>query len=240
LKLTVRDAAAMLGVSEKTIYRWIRSGALPAYRLSDQYRFNRAELLEWGTARRINFSPDIFREPESEIAALPTVAAALAAGGIHYRVGGTTKEDVLHSVVQVLPLPPEVDRDYLLSVLVAREALGSTAVGEGVAVPHVRNPVVLHVDQPLLALCLLDHATEWGALDGEPVRALFVLLAPTVRSHLHLLARVSHLLRHPNFRAALAAEASREVLTSTVLDLEAGIPAAQPAREPAGGGAPAT
>jgi PTS system nitrogen regulatory IIA component len=226
LKLTVRDAAALLAVSEKTIYRWVRSGALPAYRLSDQYRFNRAELLEWGTARRINFSPDIFSEPESEIAALPTVAAALAAGGIHYRVGGTTKNDVLRAAVQVLPLPPEVDRDYLLSVLIAREALGSSAVGEGVAIPHVRNPVVLHVDHPLLALCLLDHATDWGALDGVPVRTLFVLLAPTVRAHLHLLARVSHLLRDPRFRAALEAGASREVLGATVDELEAGIPPA--------------
>lgn len=225
MKLTVRDAAELLAVSEKTIYRWIRSGALPAYRISDQYRFNRAELLEWGTARRINVSPAIFREPESEIAALPTVAAALAAGGIHYRVGGSTKPEVLRAVVQVLPLPPEVDREHLHSLLVAREALGSTAVGDGIAIPHMRNPVVVHLDRPLLALCLLEQPTEWGALDGRPVRTLFALLAPTVRAHLHLLARVSHLLRHAPFRAALESAASREVLTATVAELEAGFPA---------------
>jgi len=52
MQLTVRDAAKLLAVSEKTIYRWINQGSLPAYRVNEQYRFNRAELLEWATARK--------------------------------------------------------------------------------------------------------------------------------------------------------------------------------------------
>ena len=46
----------------------------------------------------------------------------------------------------------------------------STAVGDGIAIPHVRNPVVLHVGRPAIALCFLERAIEYGALDGKPVR----------------------------------------------------------------------
>ena len=64
MMLAVRDAAALLNVSERTIYRWVDQGVLPAHRVNEQYRFHRAELLEWATARRVNVSPEIFSEPE--------------------------------------------------------------------------------------------------------------------------------------------------------------------------------
>ena len=80
MKLLVKDAARLLDVSEKTIYRWIKQGSIPAYRLNEQYRFNRAELLEWATSRRISISPEIFREEESEADSLPDFTEALNPG----------------------------------------------------------------------------------------------------------------------------------------------------------------
>jgi PTS system nitrogen regulatory IIA component len=65
MTLTVRDIARLLSVSEKTIYRWISQGTLPAYQVHDQYRFNRAEILEWATSQKIPISPEIFSEPET-------------------------------------------------------------------------------------------------------------------------------------------------------------------------------
>ena len=109
MKLTVREAARLLNASEKSVYRWIRQGVIPAYRINDQYRINRAELLEWATARKIHVSPEIFLEPESEGTA-PTLGEALRAGGIHYRIGGHDKASVLHAVVDAMKLPDEVDR----------------------------------------------------------------------------------------------------------------------------------
>src|SRR5438445_5742394 len=99
MQLTVRDAAKLLAVSEKTIYRWINQGSLPAYRVNEQYRFNRAEILEWATARKINVSVEIFDEPESHAAPLPLLVNALEAGGIFYRLGGQDKESVLRARV---------------------------------------------------------------------------------------------------------------------------------------------
>src|SRR4051812_29631817 len=100
MQLTVRDTARLLNVSEKTIYRWITQGTLPAYRVSDQYRFNRAELLEWATSRRINVSPEIFHEIESSSIPMPTLSDALQTGGVFYRLEGDDKESVLRTIVE--------------------------------------------------------------------------------------------------------------------------------------------
>src|SRR5437773_6550531 len=105
MKLSVRDAAGLLSVTEKTIYRWIKQGIIPAYQINDQYRFNRAELLEWATSRKISVSPGIFAEPEGGEAPPPSLSDALRAGGVHYRVGGTDKATVLHAVVDMMKLP---------------------------------------------------------------------------------------------------------------------------------------
>jgi PTS system nitrogen regulatory IIA component len=150
MDLNVRDSARLLKVSEKTIYRWVQQGKLPAYRVNEQYRFNRAELLEWATSQRLNVSPEIFVEPAGSGGA-SGLGEAIRAGGIYYRVSGADKSQVLRAVVDLMPLPDLVDRQFLLQVLLARESLGSTAVGNGIALPHVRNPVVMHVQRPTLA-----------------------------------------------------------------------------------------
>jgi PTS system nitrogen regulatory IIA component len=215
MQLTVRDVAGLLNVSEKTVYRWIEEQKLPGYRMSGQYRFNRAELLEWATANRINVSPRIFEEPESGSAPPPELSGALATGGVFYRLAGKDKPAVLRSVVEVLRLPDKVDREFLLQVLLAREALESTAIGDGIAIPHVRNPIVLHVSQPIVTLCFLEAPVDFGALDGQPVHALFTLISPTVKAHLHLLSRLAFALRNPEFKALIVRQAGRdEILAS--------------------------
>ena len=224
MQLTVRETAAYLNVSEKTIYRWIRSGELPAYRVHDQYRFNRVEILEWAAAKRINVSPDIFVESESSGRPLPSLSEAFRCGGIHYRVGGETKEAVLGAVVGLLPLPEGLDREFMLRMLLAREALGSTALGQGIAIPHPRSPIVLPGIGPSVAVCFLDHPTDFGALDGEPVHTLLVMLSPSIRAHLHLLARIAWTLRDPGVLAALGARADRERLLSEIARVEASSP----------------
>lgn len=221
MKLLVRDAARLLNVSEKTIYRWIKQGSIPAYRLNEQYRFNRAELLEWATANRVNVAAELLTEPESSAGALPGLADALRSGGIHYRIGGGDRGGVLRAVVQVMPLPREVSREHLLQVLLARESLASTAIGDGIAIPHPRSPIVLHVDEPLIALCFLERPVDYAALDGKPVHALFSLVSPSARAHLHLLSRVAHGLRDERFHALIAGHASRDEILEKAAELDA-------------------
>jgi nitrogen PTS system EIIA component len=222
VKITVRDAARLLGVPEKTVYRWIDERGLPVHRVHGQHRFNRAELLEWATAQGVRVSAELFSEPSSEHEPpLPTLHAALEAGGVHYVKGGANRETVLREVVRVLNLPEEVDREFLYEVLLARENLGSTAVGDGIAIPHVRNPVLLHV-RPAVALCFLEEPIAFGALDGKPVEILFVIVTPTSRTHLHLLSRLSAALHEPEFRRLLKRRATCEAIHEMVRRVESG------------------
>ena len=216
MRLTVRDAAGILSVSEKTIYRWISQGRLPAYRVGDQYRFNRSELLEWATAQRLNVSSEMFAEPDSAETSLPGLSEALRGGGIFYRVEGTDKPTVLKSIVSLMPLPDEVDREFLLRVMLARESLGSTGIGDGIAIPHVRNPIVLHVARPSVTLVFLEQPVDFEALDGKPVGTLFTVISPTVRAHLHLLSKLAFALRDGGVREALARQAPREEIYRTI------------------------
>ena len=109
-------------------------------------------------------------------------------------------------------------------MLLAREALGSTGIGDGIAIPHVRNPIVLHVSKPLIALCFLENPIDFGALDGQPVSILFAMISPTVRAHLHLLSRLGFVLQNPTLRQALKQQAGREELMELLARAEAALP----------------
>ena len=113
-----------------------------------------------------------------------------------------------------MPLPEKVDRQFLLQVLLARESLGSTAVGKGIALPHLRNPVVMHVARPMVTLCFLEKPVEFGALDRQPVHTLFMMLSPTVRAHLHVLACLSFAMQQQAFSEVIARQGSREEIFS--------------------------
>lgn len=225
MQLSVQDAAKALNVSTKTIYRWVKQQVIPVYQINEQFRFNRAELLEWATSRRIPISPDIFLEAEAGGVALPSLLDALKSGGIAYRLSGNDKPSVIRAVVDTLKLPEEVDREFLYQVLLARETLGSTGIGDGIAIPHVRNPVVLHITKPSIMLCFLEHPIDFGAIDGKPVNILFTLISPTVRAHLHMLSRLAFALQNVEFKTALKQQAAREVLLGAMARAEASLPA---------------
>ena len=62
MRLTLRQVATLFSVSENTVTRWVQEENLPAQYVNSQYRFNRAELLEWAATMQRSFSPAIFQE----------------------------------------------------------------------------------------------------------------------------------------------------------------------------------
>ncbi len=224
MQLTTRDAARLLGVSESTVHRWLKSGELNATLVNDQYRFNRFDLLEFAASRKMDISPDLLAELESQ-PALPTLADAIRAGGVHRGIAGSDKSSILRAVVERLPLPRTADRDMLHRVLLAREALGSTGFGNGIAIPHPRNPIVMRVLKPEAAICYLDRPVDFQALDGKPVHTLITLVSPSARAHLHLLALVAAALHDPAVLAKLEGRAEAEDLIPAVERVEAAMAA---------------
>jgi len=220
MQITLRQAAAYLNVDESTLRRWIKVRGLPVHRVNERLHLNAIEVWEWAVEHGVPASRKLLEEARRSPDEVPPLSTLLEVGGIHHGVEGDDKSAVLAAIVKLLPLSKEVDRDFLLTVLDAREAMGSTGIGEGIAIPHVRNPILLHVDHPFVTLCLLRRPVEFGAIDGIPVHALFLVVSPTVPSHLRVLAQLTFVLRDSGLRRLLQARAPSEQILNHIRGLE--------------------
>lgn len=231
MHLTVSDVAGILQISENTVYRWVHDRNLPTSQVNGQYRFDRAQLLEWATNAKVEIRPLAFANGPA--GRQPRLDDALRSGGVFHDLPGDDKPAVLRELVQRLPLPADYDRDGLLYMLRGREALGSTSIGEGIALPHPRFPVVHPNCPPQVTLCFLRQPVDFKAPDGQPVHTLFALLSPTVRTHLQLLARLVYALRDPGFREVLHRKGSAEevLVQATRLEQTLDLPAHEPVLE---------
>ena len=115
----------------------------------------------------------------------------------------TSKEDSIKDLCQLLKTNSKIkESDGVIKSLMDREKLGSTGIGQGVAIPHGKSD---SVDQLVAALGISKKGVNFDALDGEPVHIIFLLVAPVDSSgtHLKALARISRLLKDKFFRQAL-------------------------------------
>jgi PTS system nitrogen regulatory IIA component len=229
--LTVKEAAKLLKMTEEEIHEHISARTIPAHKVDDQYRFNRPELLEWASERGQRLSVSSFPAAVDDARPMPRLSEALARGGVHDAVGGTDRDSVLRAVVERMPVSEE-DRDLLVDVLIAREALGSTGLGDGIAIPHVRMPVVLHVSEASVTLSYVQQPVDFGAVDGKPVHTIFSMVTPTIRQHLHLLSRLAAALHDKAFRAAVARRANADEIIAEASRVEGAFAVPPPRSRP--------
>lgn len=220
MQLSVSDVAAHLDVSEDTVYEWIRAGEIPFTKLNEQYRLNSVDLLEWAVARGHRLSLDILQKTHGD-AATSTFSQALEVGGLHRLEGTKTREELMGLLVsESRGIDPD-DRAVLLDLLLASESLGPTGLGGGIAIPHVRTPVVVHGASASVALWYLEKPADYfGAADGTPVDTLFFMVTPTPRAHLQLVSQLMMALHDVAFRRALRARAPLEALLTEARRVE--------------------
>src|SRR3954463_13356210 len=118
MQFDIGDAAAVLNVRESTVYRWIQERNLPATGFAGQYRFGRADLLEWATQHNVPVAPEALAKNLARSDA-SSLRQSLGRGGIFHDVPGETKPEVLKSVVDRLPLPDGCDREMILQLFLA-------------------------------------------------------------------------------------------------------------------------
>jgi PTS system nitrogen regulatory IIA component len=220
MKLSVREAARLLSVSETQVYRWVEDGEIPSNIVRHHPMFSHDELLEWAMARRLPIAVEMFAGGGVAM----RLADAIGRGGVHRGVPGGDRDAVLRAIVDRMPVPSAGDRALVLAILLARELQASTGIGEGIAIPHVRSPLVFAGRQAAIMVCYLDHEVAFDAIDGRPVHTVFAMMTPTVRGHLHLLSRLSHALLTPAFLAAVKRRAGVEELVAEARLVEAVLP----------------
>lgn len=114
-----------------------------------------------------------------------------------------SKRQVMEELCRVLIRSnPELDLDKLMNVLIERERLGSTGIGDGIAIPHGKSPELQHL---LISFGRSAQGVDFDSLDGKPAHLFFLVLAPENSAGVHLkaLARISRLLKNHNIRNEL-------------------------------------
>jgi mannitol/fructose-specific phosphotransferase system IIA component (Ntr-type) len=124
---------------------------------------------------------------------------------IQLNLQGADKASVLRELVEAVPeLRDEpAQRDVFLQALLDREKLHTTAIGEGIALPHARNPLGGLLKKPLIVFGRHLSGVSFGALDNNPVHLLFLIASPDLTDHLAILARISRVLRDQKLRGEL-------------------------------------
>lgn len=220
MELTFKDVVNIFAVSEETVNSWIERRRMPCVKANEQYRFNYIELLDWAIENKIRLTAELLtlKDPTSHNREI--LYQALNSGNIYYDIAGSTREEVLKSIVELLPISQKLDKKSLWQMLIAREKMMSTAIGNGIAIPHVRNPVVLHVERPSVTLCFLKKPVDFKALDGKPISILFILLSPSVKKHLAILSRLAFCLQNELLQKYLKERAPREQILAEIKVLE--------------------
>ena len=135
-------------------------------------------------------------------------------------VPGGSKKRVLEDIAHLIATDqPQIDEDTLFESLVAREKLGSTGFGDGIAIPHCR---LIGCTAPISAVLHLETAVDFDAIDGEPVDLLFVLLVPeeATDEHLELLRQIAGIFEQEDVRERLRNAADNNALYQTVLNAQ--------------------
>ncbi|GHU26373.1 PTS fructose transporter subunit IIA [Spirochaetia bacterium] len=213
--LIIEEVAQYLKVSEQTVSEWAQNGEIPAGKIGTEWRFKRSDIEKWINDRFIPNPPPVPIQIESLI--VPERIVLLEQN---------TKREALTALVDVVSRAPQIkNRQELLEEILKREELMSTAVGRGVAIPHVR---LFSITDLVLTIGInREGITDFQALDEEPVHLLFMIVAAYTQHtfYLQTLAFFNKRLKNAELRESLikaptSRDAYRILIESKTADMK--------------------
>jgi PTS system nitrogen regulatory IIA component len=201
--LTIDEVAKYLRVSERTVYDWAQKGEIPSGKIGAVWRFKKAEIEKWINDRL-----------SSHTMAAPTEALAVESIIAPDRIlilNYSTKRDVLLALANTLGGAPQVKNPQELATeILKREEMMTTAIGRGIAIPHVRLASV--TDLVVAVGISQTDIIDFLALDEKPVRLVF-MVAAAYNQHAYYLQTISFFsarLKNPALHRALLGAASAD------------------------------
>ena len=149
-----------------------------------------------------------------------SLADLFTRGGIYRDVKGTTVREFLGALTNALPPISSITPAKLLEAILEREALMPTGIGNGIALPHPRNPVISNESEQFIALAFPEKSIDWNSLDGQRVDSLLLIVSASAKKHLKTLAEVTFLCRQEHFRHLLRERASMEKFLRYIREAE--------------------
>lgn len=203
--ITIEEVAQYLKVSERTVYDWAQKGEIPAGKIGTVWRFKKDEIERWVNDR---LSAGISRLPINSI----QIKNVLSVDRIVF-INHMSKRDVLTELAHTLAKAPQVKKaDELISGILKREELMSTAIGRGIAIPHVRLSSV--TDLVMAVGICKNTINDFDAIDDIPVSLVF-MIAAAYSQHSYYLKTISDLsakLKNKDLRDSLiSAETAQQV-----------------------------
>ena len=139
---------------------------------------------------------------------------------ILYLVDPEVESTALRKLIQSVPLSLSLNKEELFNALLSREEMMSTAIGNGIAIPHVRLFDSMSLQEDIVAVAYLFEPVDWVAPDGKPVHTLFFVLAADETRHLQILAEIAQLASDEDFVDFLKTMPPRESLIERIQQLE--------------------
>jgi PTS system nitrogen regulatory IIA component len=203
--LTIEEVARYLRVSERTVYDWAQKGEIPAGKIGTVWRFKKTEIEKWVNDRLAIHN----MEPQYGAIQIENIISPDRIVFLDY----AAKRDALQALAENLARAPQVkNRQELIFEILKREDLMSTAIGRGIAIPHVRLASV--TDLVVSVGISRTDIIGFQALDDEPVR-LIIMIAAAYNQHAYYLQTLSFFsarLKNRELCAALlGAETPQEV-----------------------------
>ena len=141
-------------------------------------------------------------------------------GGVFFDVEGTTPQEIYKNISEKIEKPEGVTSDLIYNALCAREQVLSTAVGNGIALPHARAPIMRDASEQRICVVYLKNPIDMKAPDEREVFVMFILLAHNSQIHLKVLSSLAALFRDAKFKKALELRSDEATLASIIKELE--------------------
>ena len=147
------------------------------------------------------------------------LAQLIHRGGVFKNVEGNTPQEIYAKVCKMIDLPDGMTSETVYNALCAREEVLSTAVGNGIALPHARSPIMRNESEQRICVVYLKNPIDMKAPDEREVFVMFILLAHNSQIHLKVLSSLASLFRDPKFKKALELRSDEAVLASIIKEL---------------------
>jgi nitrogen PTS system EIIA component len=198
--LKSKDIAQLLLLSEKEIQKLIKSKGIPYQIIQDRVIFNKEKIIEWALDR--NLPLNLSGSSHFQEYHIGSLLPLLSEESVFYQCD-FTEEHYIEQMTQLASFDASVDREVVVQLLKSREQLMSTAIGNGISLPHPRIPLVIGRDKPLVHFFFPKRFLDLNSLDGKPVHTLILIISQTIKQHLSLLAHISLLLSKTEIQMAL-------------------------------------
>ena len=194
--MTVSDLAEYLKLSEKTILKMVKNREIPSARIANQWRFSRMMIEDWITSKmEVIPQNDLSRLIERELDFVP-LSRLLSEDNILLAMEAEDKRGVLEELAENAVRTGLVsDKDLFFDKLLDRERITSTAIGKGVAIPHLRSPSDEIINEPRIIIGRSAKGVDFSSIDGSLTHLFFLLLSDSETVHLRILSKLAAILR---------------------------------------------